>query len=117
MGFIPTLPFQLGGIVIAILLPIVFWDAMGLFKNASYGVGWIYAMGTGMLMCIFGILYSKGGFWGGAIVFAGMLLAFFTKAYLSTDIIIGISTGTGIISMVLVADRNYRKWEKENEQA
>jgi len=114
-GFVPQLPWQLGGICLIIMFPIIFWDRMGLFKNIFCEAGFIYAMGLSMIMGIIGILYSKEWLFGGMLIFAGMLLAFFTKDYTCPFIILGLSTGAGLIIPAIIADRNYRKQEKSYE--
>ena len=88
---------------------------MGLFKNIFCESGFIYAMALSMLLGVMGILHSKEWLLGGILIFAGMLLAFFVKDY--AFIILGLATGAGFIIPAIIADRNYHKWEKENEQA
>ncbi|MFH1615726.1 MAG: hypothetical protein ABIG61_11670 [Planctomycetota bacterium] len=114
-GFVPTLPFQLGGIMLVIMFPIIFWDRMGLFENIFCGAGFIYAMGLSMGMGVYGVLYSKAGFLGGIIIFSGMLLAVFAKDYACPLIILGLSTGAGLIIPAIIVQRNYSKQEKSYE--
>lgn len=113
-GFVPTLPFQLGGIILIIMFPIIFWDRMGLFENIFCGAGFIYAMGLSMGMGVYGVLYSKAGFLGGIIIFSGMLAAFLAKDYGYPLIILGLATGAGFIVPAIITDINYRKQEREN---
>ena len=113
-GFVPKLPFQMGGVVLVIMVPLVFWDRMGLFKDVFGCAGFIYAMGLSMVMGMYGILYSKAGFLGEIIILVGMLTAFFTREYWCPMVILGLATGAGIIIPALIADRNYRKQEKAN---
>ena len=74
----------------------------------------MYAMGLSIALSLTGIFHSKEWFFGGMLIFAGMLLAFFTKDYLCPFIILGLSTGAGLIIPAIIVDRSYRKWEKEN---
>lgn len=111
-GFVPKLPFQVAGVLIVIVFPIIVLDRMGMFKDVFGGAGFIYAMGISMFMGIYGILYSKAGFLGEAIILAGMLTAFFAKGYWCPMIILGLATGTGIITTALIAEINHRRWEE-----
>lgn len=113
-GFIPKVVFQLTGIAISVMFPIIFWDMMGLFKNVFCQAGFIYPMGISVMLGAYGALYSKAGYLGSAIIFAGMLLAFLAREQACPMIILGISTGLGIIIPAIIADRSYRKQEKEN---
>lgn len=115
-GFVPRLPLELGAIILIILVHIIIWERLGLFKNLFCGAGFIYAMGAGMAMGIYGILYSKAGFLGAGLIFVGMLVAFFANQTYPL-IILGLSIGAGVIITAIIADRSYRKWEIENAQA
>ena len=59
-----------------------------------------------------GIIYSKEWLFGGIGIFAGMVAAFFIKDY--AYLILGLAMGAGCIIPAIIAQRNYRKMEKEN---
>ena len=114
-GFVPLIAKQIAWIWLIIVFHPVFWDMMGLFKNIFCQAGFIYAMTVSIILGVVGVLHSKEWLFGGILVFAGMLLAFFVKDY--AFIILGLATGAGCIIPAIIVDRNYRKWAKENEQA
>jgi len=114
-GFVPQLFSQIAWIWLIVALPIILWDRLGLFKNIFCEAGFMYAMGLSIALSLTGIFHSKEWFLGGIIIFAGMLLAFFTKDYSYPCIILGLSTGAGLIIPAIIVDRNYRKWEKSHE--
>ncbi|MBN2456358.1 MAG: hypothetical protein JXB29_07485 [Sedimentisphaerales bacterium] len=111
-GFAPQMVKQVAWIFGIIMFPIIFWDRMGLFNKIFCGSGFIYAMALGMHLGIIGTLHSKTWLLGGILIFVGMLLAFFIKDY--SFIILGFSTGVGIIMPALIVERNYRKQKEEN---
>lgn len=113
LGFIPMIAKQIVGIWMIILVPIIFWDRMGLFNNIFCGSGFIYAMALGILLGILGILYSKEWLLGSVMIFVGTVLAFFVKDY--AFIILGVATGTGFIIPAIIVQINYRKREKNHE--
>ncbi len=113
-GFVPQLPSQIGWIWVIVMFPVIFWDRMGLFKNIFCEAGFMYAMGLSIALSLTGIFHSKEWLFGGVLIFVGMLLAFFTKDYACPFIILGLAIGAGLIIPAIIAQRNYRKQEKEN---
>jgi len=113
-GFAPRLVKQVAWIFGVIMLPIIFWDRMGLFNKIFCGSGFMYAMALAMHLSILATLHSKIWLLGGILIFAGMLLAFFIKDY--PLIILGLATGSGCIIPGIIVERNYRRQEKENAQ-
>ena len=73
----------------------------------------MYAMGLSIALSLTGVFHLKEWIFGGMLIFAGMLLAFLAKDY--ACIILGLATGAGLIIPAIIADRNYRKWEKTHE--
>jgi hypothetical protein len=114
-GFAPQLVKQVAWIFGVIMLPIIFWDRMGLFNKIFCGSGFMYAMALGMHLGILGALHSKTWLLGGILIFIGMLLAFFIKDY--SFIILGLATGLGCIIPAIIVHKNYLKWKQENAQA
>lgn len=112
-GFAPLLFKQVGWICLIIMFPIIFWDRIGLFNKIFCGSGFVYAMALSMLLGILGILHSKAWLFGGMLIFAGMLLAFFVKDY--AFIILGLAMGAGFIIPAIIVQRNYNKQKEENE--
>lgn len=111
-GFFPQLlPSVLYGLVI-IVLPIFFFDLIGLFKGMYCGPAFIYALTVNSVMVLVGVLHSKLWFVGSIFVITGILMAFIIKEY--SFMILGVAIGTGIILSALIVDLNYRKQEKEN---
>ena len=113
-GFVPQFLTSLLYGMLIILLPVLFFDMIGLFKGMYCGSAFIYALTINTLIVIVGVLHSKLWFTGTIFIIIGMLMAFIIKEY--TFIILGIATGTGIILPALIVDLNYRKVEKENAQ-
>ena len=111
-GFIPQLLFPLLYGLIILLLPILFFDVIGLFKGMYCGSAFIYALAINAVIVIIGVLHSKLWFIGTAFVIIGILMAFIFKEY--SFMILGIATGTGMIMSALIVDLNYRKMEKVN---
>ena len=114
-GFVPQLLTSLLYGFVIILLPVLFFDLIGLFKGMYCGSAFIYALTVNTVMVILGILHSKLWLSGTIFIITGILMAFIIKEY--SFMILGIATGTGIILSALIVDLNYRKQEKENAQA
>ena len=112
-GFIPRLKKQVTWVWIFIALHILAWSILGmLFNNFCGGdPGFLGAMGLSIALSVTGILHSKEWLFGGIVIFAGMLLTYFVRDY--GYIILGLATGAGLIIPAIIADRNYRKWEKK----
>ena len=111
-GFVPQLLTSLFYGFVIILLPVLFFDLIGLFRGMYCGSAFIYALTVNTVMVIVGILHSKLWFIGTIFVITGILIAFIIEEY--SFLILGIATGTGIIMSALIVDLNYRKMEKEN---
>lgn len=93
------------------------WSILGTaFNNYSAGdPGFLFAILFSIALSITGIFHSRWWLYGGIVIFIGALLAFFIKDY--GYIILGLSTGVGLIIPAIIVQRDYRKWEKENVQA
>jgi len=111
-GFVPHLPKQITWIWIVMTSHGLFWSMLGLFNDFFGGPGFLWALLLSFTLSVTGFLHSKEWLFGGIGIFAGMLLAFFIKDY--AYIILGLATGAGLIIPAIIAQRNYRKQEKEN---
>ena len=112
-GFIPQqLMTSLFYGVVIIVLPVFIFDFIGLFKGMYCGSAFIYALMISTFIAIMGMSHSKLWFVGSIFIITGMLIAFIIKEY--SFIILGITTGTGVILAALIVDLNYRKQEEES---
>ena len=117
-GFVPHLPKQIGWVFIITSSHFLAWSILGTVFNNYYVGGdplFLGAMLLSIALSVGGILYSKELLFGGFLIFAGMVLTYFTKDY--DFIILALATGAGFIIPAIIADRNYRKQEKENAQS
>ena len=114
-GLIPHLSKQISWVWMSVLVHGVVWSSLGLFYDWFGGPGFLWALVYSIALSMMGILFSKEWLFGGIGIFAGMVLAFLVKEY--AYIILGIAMGTGCIIPAIIAQRNYRKQEKENAQA
>ncbi|MGB8226567.1 MAG: hypothetical protein WCE45_06870 [Sedimentisphaerales bacterium] len=114
-GFISHLKRQLTRVWIFITLQgLVFTILAMLFNDYSGGdPPFIWAMLFSIGLCVLGVFHSKEWLWGAILIFAGMILTYFVEE--SAYIILGLTMGAGFIIPAIIADRNYRKQEKENE--
>jgi len=119
-GFVPLIKKQaFWAWMIIMVLHGLTWSILGMTFN-NYCIagdpGFLFAILLSIALSITGIFSSKKeGLYGGIGVFIGALLAFFIKDY--GYIILGLSTGAGLIIPAILIQRNYRKQEKENEQS
>lgn len=116
-GFIPLLRKQLTWVwIIIMVMHGLTWSVLGMaFNNYSAGdPGFLFAILFSMALCITGVFHTKEWFFGGIGIFAGLLLAFFVRDY--GYIILGPTTGAGLIIPALIVQSNYRKQERENAQ-
>lgn len=114
-GFISRLSRQINWIWAVAVLHGLVWSILGLFNDWYGGPGFLWALVYSIALCATGILHSKEWLWGGLGVFAGMIAAFLIKDY--AYLILGFVMGAGCILPAIIAQRNYRKQEKENAQA
>ncbi len=116
-GFVPYLPKQITLVWFFMAAHILAWSILGTLTNNFCGgdPGFIGAMGLSIALGVTGIFHSKEWFFGGIVIFAGMMLTYFVRDY--GYIILGLATGAGLIIPAVIVQRNSRKQEKENEQA
>ncbi|MHC4666090.1 MAG: hypothetical protein ACYS9T_09065 [Planctomycetota bacterium] len=114
-GLISKLSKQIYWIWFILLANGTIWTCLGLFKDHIGGFGFLWAAIYGIALSMMGILYSKEWLFGGTVIFFGILAAFFIKDY--AYLILGLSVGLGCIIPAIIAQRNYRKQEKEYAQA
>lgn len=113
-GFVPQSIISILCGLLIIVLPVFFFDLIGLFKPMYCESAFIYALTINTVLVLCGVLHSKLWFSGTIIVIAGMMMAFIVKEY--SLLILGIATGTGMILSAIIVDLYYRKMEKENAQ-
>ena len=91
------------------------WSILGTaFNNYCAGdPGFLFAILFSIALCITGVFHTKEWLFGGLLIYAGTLLAFFMKDY--GYIILGLATGAGLIIPAIMVQRNYRKQEKNHE--
>lgn len=110
--FISQLSKQIGLIWYILLMNGMLWSAMRLF-NFSFGeLAFLWAAIFGFGLSIMGILSSKEWLFGGIAVLISILAASIIKEH--TYVILGIVIGLACIIPAIIAQRNYRKQEKEN---
>ena len=112
-GFVPQFLTPLFYGMVIILLPVLFFDMIGLFKGMYCGSAFIYALTINTLIVIVGVLHSKLWLSGTIFIIIGMLMAFVIKE--DSLVILGLATGAGLIIPAILVDRNYRKQEKSYE--
>ena len=113
-GFVPQFLTSLLYGMLIILLPVFFFDMIGLFKGMYCGPAFIYALTINTLIVIVGVLHSKLWLIGNIFILTGILMAFVIREY--SFLILGIAAGMSMILPALIVDLNYRKQEKENAQ-
>jgi len=114
-GFIPLLREQLTWVwIIIMVMHGLTWSILGTVFNRYYAgdPGFLLAILISIALCVTGIFHKKEWLYGGMLIFAGLLLAFFIKD--NGYIILGLATGAGLIIPAIIVQRNYRKQEEEN---
>lgn len=106
-GFVPQLLSSLSYGLAIMVLPVFFFDLLGLFKGMYCGPAFIYAFTANSAMALVGVLHSRLWFSGTILVTGGILIAFIVKAY--SLLILGIAIGGGMIVSALIVDIYYRK--------
>lgn len=117
-GFIPRLPKQVGWVFMITSSHFLAWSILGTVFNNFYVGGdpvFLGAMHLSIALSVTGILHSKEWLFGGIGIFAGMVLTYFVRDY--DFIILGLATGAGLIIPAIIAQRNFNKQVKANEQA
>jgi hypothetical protein len=114
-GLVPRLSKQISWVWMIVLAHGVVWSTLGLFFDFFGGPGFLWALVYSIALSITGVIYSKEWLWGGIGIFAGMVAAFIIKDY--AYLILGLAMGLGCIIPAIIAQKNYRKQEKENAQA
>ncbi len=110
--FISQLSRQIGLIWSILLLNGTVWSGMRLF-NISFGeLAFLWAAIFGFGLSIMGILSSKEWLFGGIAIFIAILAASIMKEH--AYVILGIVMGLACIIPAIIAQRNYRKQEREN---
>ena len=114
-GLIPRLSKQIYLVWFILTANAIVWICLGLFKDHIGGFGFLVTAIYGVGLSMMGILYSREWLYGGIAIFAAIIAAYFTEPY--AYYILGIVMGFACIIPAIIAQRNYRKQEKENAQA
>jgi hypothetical protein len=112
-GLIPRLSKQIYWIWFVLTANATIWICLGLFKDHIGGFGFLLTAIYGIGLSMMGILYSREWLYGGIAIFIGIVAANFTEPY--AYYILGIVTGLACIIPAIIAQRNYRKQEKNHE--
>ena len=112
-GVISQLSKQIYGIWFILTANGIIWTCLGLFRDHIGGFGFLWAAIYGIALAMMGILYSKEWLLGGIAIFFAILAAFFINSYYAY-VILGIATGLACIIPAIIAQRSYRKQEKDN---
>ena len=112
-GLISKLSKQIYWVWFILLSNGILWTCLGLFKDYIGGFGFLWTAIYGIALSMMGILYSREWLYGGIVIFAGIIAACFTEPY--AYVILGIVTGLACIVPAIIAQRNYRKQEKNHE--
>ena len=111
-GFISQLSKQIGGTWYILLLNGTVWSSMRLFNICFGELAFLWAAIFGFGLSVTGILSSKEWLFGGIAIFISILAAAIMKEH--AYVILGIVMGLACIIPAIIAQRNYRKQEKEN---
>jgi len=111
-GYVSRLSNQLGLIWFILLLNGSIWS-IGPFSVFFGKQAFLWAAIFGFGLSVSGILSSKEWLFGGVAIFISILAASIIEEY--AYVILGIAIGLGCIVPAIVAQRNYRKQEKNYE--
>ena len=111
-GYVSRLSNQLGLIWFILLLNGSIWS-IGPFSVFFGKQAFLWAAIFGFGLSVSGILSSKEWLFGGVAIFISILAASIIEEY--AYVILGIAIGLGCIIPAIVAQRNYRKQEKNYE--
>jgi hypothetical protein len=114
-GFFPQSLISILYGMLLIVVPVFFFDMIGLFEGMYCGSAFIYALTANTIIFIIGSFHSKLWLIGTIFILSGILMAFIIREY--SFLILGVATGTGIILPALIVDLYFRKQEKENAKA
>ncbi|MHC4226045.1 MAG: hypothetical protein ACYSW0_01325 [Planctomycetota bacterium] len=116
-GFAPHMPKQITWVWFFVTAHVLAWGVSGMLSNNFSGgdPGFLGAMGLSIALCVTGIFHSRKWLIGAIVIFAGMLPTYFVRDY--GYLILGSATGAGLIVPAIIVRRDYRKWEKENENS
>jgi hypothetical protein len=112
-GLITQLSKQIGWIWYILFMNGMLWSAMRLFNIYFGELAFFWAAIFGFGLSITGILSSKEWLFGGIAVFISILAASIMKEH--AYVILGIVMGLACIIPAIIAQRNYRKQEKNYE--
>ncbi len=110
--FISQLSRQIGLIWYILLLNGTVWSGMRLFDISFGELVFLWAVIFGFGLSIMGILSSKEWLFGGIAVLISILAASIMKEH--AYVILGVVMGLACIIPATIAQRNYRKQEREN---
>jgi len=111
-GVISRISGQIGLVWFILLFNGTAWSAMGLHKVYFGELAFLWAVLFGFGLSVTGILSSKEWLFGGIAIFIAILAASIMKEH--AYVILGIVMGLACIIPAIIAQRNYRKQEKEN---
>ena len=116
VGFISHLKKQVTGVWIFIVLHGLAWTILAMLFNDFAGGDppFVWAMLFSIGLCVLGIFHPKEWLFGAILIFVGMMLTYFVEE--SAYVILGLAMGAGFIIPAIIAQKNYRRMEKENAQ-